>query len=193
MRDEYVRVCSDVGVDSSKERKTKSLLEMLTEGRKNREEEEEYQSSMNQYEGCNSYRYSAVPPRTRYIYRSYSMHCSLVVWLVVFSGSAAYSFSVKNTRPDLIYHIISPCVRYSAYRHTHRHIYIRIYLGAWLVQRLGDKTSGNVKLGDLDLNYPTKVGGNRDFSSGDLALEPWSLRIRSQLGVVVRGGGFTAP
>ena len=61
------------------------------------------------------------------------------------------------------------------------------------MQRLGDKTSGNVKLGDLDPNYPTKVGGNRDFSSGDLALEPWSFRIRSQLGVVVRGGGFTAP
>ena len=62
MRYEYVRICRDGGVDSSRERKTKSLLEMLTEGRKNREEEEDYQSLMNQYEGCNSYRYSAVPP-----------------------------------------------------------------------------------------------------------------------------------
>ena len=29
-----MRICRDGGVDSSKERKTKSLLEMLTEGRK---------------------------------------------------------------------------------------------------------------------------------------------------------------
>ena len=164
-----MRIRLDGGVDSSKERKTKSLLEMLTEGRKNREEEEEYQSSMHQYEGCDSYRYSAVPPRTRFIYRSYSMHCSLVVWLVVFSGSAAYSFSVKNTRPDLINHI-SPCVRYSASRHIHRHahthIYIKIYVGARLVQRLGDKSPGNVEFGDLDPNYPTRVSVIRDFSSG---------------------------
>ena len=72
-----MRICRDGGVDSSKERKTKSLLEMLTENSKNREEEEEYQSSMNQYVGCNSHRYSAVPPRTRYIYRSYPIDCSL--------------------------------------------------------------------------------------------------------------------
>ena len=76
-----MRICRDGGVDSSKERKTKSLLEMLTEDRKNREEEEEeeeeYQSSMNQYVGCNSHRYSAVPPRTRYVYRSFPIDCIL--------------------------------------------------------------------------------------------------------------------
>ena len=178
-----MRICLDGGVDSGKERKTKSSLEMLTGSRKNREEEE-YQSSMHQYEGCNSYRYSAVPPRTRYRYRSYSMHCSLVVWLIVFSGSAAYSFSEKNTRSDLINHIISPCVRYSAYRHTDRHthththtyIYIKIYVGARLVQRLGDESSGNVELGDLDPDYPSKDGGNRDFSSGAY-IWPYSLGL----------------
>ena len=47
---------------------------------------------------------------------------------------------------------------------------------ARLVQKLGDKSSGNVELGDLDPDYPTKFGGNRDFSSGAY-IWPYSLGL----------------
>ena len=42
------------------------------------------------------------------------------------------------------------------------------------MQRLGNELSGNVEPGDLDPNYPTKFGGNRDFSSETLI---WSQSL----------------